>query len=111
MAISSSWVILVWLFMLLVYRVRGQDRGVEWTVPPLSQDLEVVEDLAVLPDLGIGELISEHVEQALRLCPGINRDRLVGVRGNEDGEAGHGLVRFDALSIEHQGGSGRVGGQ
>ena len=58
-----------------------------WTVPQLSQDLEVIQDLAILADLSVDELVCLDSEQALRLCPGLAVDGLPGVRGNEDGVA------------------------
>ena len=59
-----------------------------WTVPPLSQDLEVVQDHPILPNLSVDELVCLDGEQALRLCPGLAVDGLPGVRGDEDGVAG-----------------------
>jgi len=61
--------------------------GSWWTVPQLSQDLQVVQDLAIAADLSVDELVCLDGEQALRLCPGISRHGLPGVRGDEDGEA------------------------
>jgi len=61
--------------------------GSWWTVPPLSQDLEIVKDHPILPNLGVDELVCFDGEQALRLCPGLAVDRFPGVRRNVDGEA------------------------
>jgi len=72
--------------------------GVEWTVRQLSvQDLEIVQDHPILPNLSVDELVCLDGEQALRLCPGLAVDGFPGVRGDEDGEAG--LVVVHAHSI------------
>jgi len=68
-----------------------------WSVPQLSQDLEIVKDLAILADLSVDELVCLDGEQALRLCPGLAVDGFPGVRGDEDGVAG--LVVVHAVSI------------
>jgi len=85
--------------------------GVEWTVRQLSQDLQVVKDDPILPNLGVDELVCFDGEQALRLCPGLAVDGFPGVRGDEDGVAGlievvhavilqgHGLVGLQAVPV------------
>jgi len=76
--------------------------GVKWTVRQLSvQDLEIVQDHPILPNLSVDELVCLDGEQALRLCPGLAVDGFPGVRGDEDGEAG--LIEiFHAVSLQGQ---------
>jgi len=75
--------------------------GVEWTVRQLSQDLQVVQDLAILANLSVDELVCLDGEQALRLCPGRAVNGFPGVRGDEDGEAA--LIVFHAVSLQGHG--------
>jgi len=72
-------------------------------LPQLSvQDLQVVKDDPILPNLSVDELVCLDGEQALRLCPGLAVDGFPGVRGDEDGVAG--LVEiFHAVSLQGHG--------
>jgi len=75
-------------------------------LPQLSvQDLQVVKDDPILPNLGVDELVCLDGEQALRLCPGLAVDGFPGVRGDEDGVAG--LVVHAVILQGRGGGRGR----